>query len=130
MKRLISAFILISISVFAANAEDAPVESWFKALREVDRGLFERILADDVRIVLKEIQVIQTKGEFLESLDNWETLAQDLDLSFDADRRGRNEIVTQVCYKFENSSFTNLETFTIEDGKIVLQVQEKLRDGC
>ncbi|MDJ0612733.1 MAG: hypothetical protein QNJ29_03595 [Rhizobiaceae bacterium] len=122
-------FLLLS-SFVPANADDAPVETWYRALRDVDREAFQRVLADDARIILKEIQVIQSKGEFIESLDNWEEAAKDLSLTYDADRKGANEIVVEVCYRFASNTYANLEEFTILNDKIVLQTQEKLRDGC
>ena len=130
MKKIITAFILFSLSTYNGLAEETPVEAWYEALQDVNRETFKKIISDDARIILKEIQVIQSKDEFIESLDNWEDAAKGLSLFFSADRKGENEIVTQVCYQFESNAFTNLETFTFENGKIVLQVQEKLRDGC
>ena len=130
MNKALAAIVLTLASSSAVLAEETPVEAWYAALQDVDRGTFERIIDNDGRIILKELQVIQNKEEFIESLDNWEEAAKDLKLFFSADRKGENEIVTQVCYQFESNAFTNLETFTFDNDKIVLQVQEKLRDGC
>lgn len=130
MNKILAAFVLLFLSSSQGFGEETPVEAWYAALLDVNRETFDKIISDDARIILKELQVIQNKNEFIDSLDNWEEAAKDLSLSFHADRKGENEIVTQVCYQFESNAFTNLETFTIENGKIVLQVQEKLRDGC
>ncbi len=127
MKRFIGAFFLIVFSMSHVQSEESLHAAWFDALRTSDRQAFERILADDFRIILKDTQIIQTKKEFIESLDSQE---EELDIRYSADKRGENEIIAEVCYQFPSKSFINTETFTMESGKIVLQVQEKLQDGC
>jgi len=130
MKRLICTILAFFLFSFPARAEDDPVGAWYEALRAIDRGVFDTILAEDARIILKDRQMIQNKAEFVNSLDVWEKVAEDMDLQFQADRRGANEIVARVCYILRSGSFTNLELFIMKDGKIIQQVQEKLQDGC
>ena len=60
------------IAIAAARADDGSIISrWYSALLVADRTEIADLLADDVRIKLDDLGVVQSKQEFIASLDEW-----------------------------------------------------------
>jgi len=130
MKQLIIAALLTIIPAIA-NAEGASlIDQWYTALKTSDRASFAELLSEDAKIDLNDLGISQTKAEFIEALDNWEDVASDLTLTYTAQDINATRVTAEVCYKFSAGSFTNLETFTFAEGRIINQIQEKMKDGC
>jgi hypothetical protein len=59
-------------SIVSARADDgALIGRWYAALLVADRTELSDLLADDVRIKLDDLGVVQTKQEFIASIDEW-----------------------------------------------------------
>ena len=60
------------IAIVAARADDGAIISrWYSALLVADRTELADLLADDVRIKLEDLGVVQSKQEFIAALDEW-----------------------------------------------------------
>lgn len=131
MKRLITLFIVLSALTLPANAQQQEtIAIWYAGLKSADKSAFEMLMTEDAKIILKELQVVQTKTEYIESLDNWEEVIDDLRLTYSTDRVDAERIVSIVCYQFKSNSFTNRETFSFDEGKVFQLLQEKIKDEC
>ena len=67
----VGAFSCISMVASAQNNKTA-MKPWFQALSPVDREVIAELLAENAQIELKDYDIVQTKEEFVESLDIWE----------------------------------------------------------
>ena len=132
MRRLFLYVVLIwSSSINAVFADDsAAVNMWYQALKNSDGEILGTLMTDDARIFLNHLDVVQTRAEFIGSLDIWEDVAKDLEIEFVVDRLDEERLVAVVCYTFPDNAFTNRETFSFDEGKIFLQVQEREKSGC
>lgn len=131
MGRIAIAIIMLIALVSSANANDRSlVDQWYNALKASDRSAFEKILSEGAEIILKQLDVSQTKTEFIEALDNWENVAAGLELTYEAQNIDATGASAEVCYRFPASAFTNLEIFTFEGNRITQQEQQRLQDGC
>ncbi|MEM9279522.1 MAG: hypothetical protein AAGA76_13190 [Pseudomonadota bacterium] len=131
MRKLVLAFTVLLLTLQTVAADNTVfINRWYEALRTVNRPTFERLLADSAMIDLKELGIVQNKNEFIESLDNWENVAGDVQISTTTVTSANSQIVVDVCYEFPSNSFTNRETFFLGGGLITGQEQEKLRDEC
>ncbi len=131
MKRFFLITVLFWIAVSPSYAQqENKVADWYAALRTADRDAISSVLTDDAKVLIKSLQVVQTKQEYIDALDTWEEIVDDLQLSYSADRVDAERIVAVVCYQFASNAFTNRETFTFEEGKIAQLFQEKIKDGC
>ena len=114
----------------AAADDQVTINSWYDALRTVNRPVFDRLISDAATIELKQLDVVQDKSEFIESLDTWEDVAGDVFISTTIHGTDGTKTEVHVCYRFPSDAFINRETFWIVSGLITRQVQEKLQDDC
>lgn len=67
------AAVLLLSAIVRANADDgAVIDRWYSALLVADRTELSELLADDVRMKLDDIGVVQDKQEFIASIDEWQ----------------------------------------------------------
>lgn len=125
------ALVFCTVICTSVRAEDRSIiDAWYDALKASDREVFNQLLDENAVIDLKQFGTIQTKSEFLSALDHWDEVVSTLSLVYSWEGIDATSASATVCYKFPNNSFTNLEVFTVNDGRIVRQEQEKLMDGC
>jgi len=127
---LLMPLILIACSDEQSSAKSETVDKWYAALKASDRSAFNEIMTEDAIIEIKALGIIQTKAEFIESLNNWEDIAKSLKLSHTVRKASDTSARVEVCYEFPSNSFTNTESFTLVNGKVTSQVQELLKEGC
>ena len=110
----------------AAMADDRHIiERWYSALETSDRAEFEAILAADARIELNQLGIVQTRQEFIDSLDNWEAISNGLVITYEWEGIDATSASAEVCYRFPDQSFTNLEIFVCNaDGSDLRQVTD------
>lgn len=131
MKRVVLVWLILFMSLLPAHADQQKaISDWFAALKTADRDVFGSLLTEDAKVIIKSLQTVQTKQEYIEALDTWEEVVGDLRLSYSTDRVDAERIVAIVCYNFAANSFTNRETFSFDDGKVFSVLQEKIQDGC
>jgi len=124
--------ILPEVSVRPATAQElpAPVIGWFEALRTADGKAFEVLLAEGAEIDLRYLGVVQTRAEFIESLDAWGDAIKGGEVLTRAVSAGPQQVVVDVCYRFPSNQKVNRETFSIADQKVTRLVQEETAQDC
>src|SRR5580765_7983388 len=69
---MVFAVAALLFSLVPARADDgALIDRWYSALLVADRTELSELLADDVRIKLDDLGVVQSKQEFIASIDEW-----------------------------------------------------------
>lgn len=133
MKTLLAA-IALSVMTFAGahagDAEKAVVERWYKALETIDRAAFADILADKAMITLEDLDIQQTKSEFIASLDEWQDAMRGSTMRHAIDSDADNTLTVTVCYKFPDNETLTREIFIVEAGKVTANTQATLSDSC
>ncbi len=116
----------------AAQAQELPqtVSRWYDALRTGDSAAFGQLIAADAVIELKASGIVQTREEFIASLDDWAELAAQGQMLVRPVSASENEAVAEVCYRFPGAERMNRESFTLADGKVTRLVQEEAGTGC
>ncbi|WP_295813412.1 DUF4440 domain-containing protein [uncultured Nitratireductor sp.] len=123
---------IVAITIPPSLAEETDIlAKWFDALRTADREQLSDLLAEDARVVLNDIGIEQTKAEFLDSLDAWETASgKGTDIRYRLEEElGTTKVVT-VCYEFPGNSVLTSERFRIEKGKIEQSDQSQIAEDC
>jgi hypothetical protein len=136
MRRVFSVLALWS-SISAATsgcslAQEMPptVGKWFDALRSADRNGFEAVLAGNAEVDLRYLGIVQTRAEFIESLDAWGDAIKEGEVLTKTISADAATAIVDVCYRFPSNEKVNRETFTIEADKIVRVVQEESAQTC
>ena len=133
MKKLILALALSLLPVLPAlgsEAENALVERWYTALEKIDRAAFGNLLADSAKVTLGDLDIIQTKAEFIVSLDEWQDAMKGATIRHAVDSDEEGLITVSVCYKFSDNESLTREVFAFEGGKIISSEQETIADTC
>lgn len=127
----VGAFSCFSMVASAQNNKTA-MKPWFQALSPVDREVITELLAENAQIELKDYDIVQSKEEFVESLDVWEDAIENGSIAFkiDEDASSEENITTKVCYKFPSNELLTIETFIFDDGMIIKSIQETIADDC
>ncbi len=138
-----SAFVMISyLTIFSpalgANEDVADVvieppqqvERWFAALGGVNKREFEALIAEDARIVLKDLGVEQTKQEFISALAEWQRLTRGANIIYRYVSIEDDTVTVNVCYRFKSNEQLNQESFTFKGDEITGSVQEFKGDSC
>ncbi|MEZ5873038.1 MAG: hypothetical protein R3D32_14595 [Nitratireductor sp.] len=107
-----------------------PVDTWYEALQSADRETFDQIIAEAAVIELKYLDISQTKDEFIESMDNWEEIADSVTIETKTVTSGNGNITVDVCYRFPDNERLNSESFVFSDGLIRSSVQELKAETC
>jgi hypothetical protein len=132
MRRLLALALFLALAP-AASAEDgraAVIEKWYTALAAIDRGAFETLLADNAAITLEDLDVEQTKREFIDSLDEWEEAMQGASIKHRISEETPGNVTVAVCYIFPGNESLTREVFTIDGGKVTRSVQTTITDSC
>ena len=106
------------------------VERWFAALGGVNEREFEKLIAEDARIILKDLGVEQTKQEFISALAEWQRLTRDANIIYRYVAIEEDTATVNVCYRFKSNEQLNQESFTFKGEEITGSVQEFKGDDC
>ncbi len=121
---------LLSSASFGGEAEKALVERWYTALGAVNRAEFADILSEKAKITLGDLDIIQTKAEFITSLDEWEDAMKGATIRHENDSDAEGLITVSVCYKFPDNEALGREVFAFEGGKVISSEQETIAESC
>ena len=127
------AFALAATGHAQAQGSDEPVAKFYEALKTADADQMDKVLADDAVIRLADLGFDMTKDEFVDSMSEWETVAQSMTMRVkpDPDRADTDETVVRlVCYKFPSNTSLTRETSTVVDGRITANMQEEVAESC
>ena len=131
MKRILFAVTVATFLTENTIASDTSiVDKWYSALKTSNRTAFSTLIGEDAKIELKSLEIVQTREEFIDALDNWEDASGELTLIRKIKSVTETTASVEVCYRFPSNSFMNLETFEFADSQVFLQIQEKIKDEC
>lgn len=123
----------VLLAVTPASAQSSLLDRWYTALFDVNRVAIADLLADDAVITLEDLDVTQTKAEFVEALDEWEDVVKTANLAWQLEE-GTEADATQasvlVCYQFPDNEMMIREVFAFRDAKIASSVQTTVSDSC
>lgn len=117
-------------SAASARADEAVIERWYGALLKADRVVLAELLSDDARISLDDLDIVQTKQEFLASMDEWESAVAGGAIRHRLEKEEDGVSTVLVCYDFPNNRMLMQETFAITEGRITASSQAEVADNC
>ncbi|CAN7279197.1 nuclear transport factor 2 family protein [Mesorhizobium amorphae] len=115
----------------AARADDgAIIDRWYSALLVADRTELSDLLADDVRIKLEDLGVVQNKQEFIASIDNWQGAVAGAAIRHRIAKSEGGVTTVIACYDFPNNDMLMQETFSVTDSRITASSQAAIAESC
>jgi hypothetical protein len=128
---LLFAAVLLLFPVVGARADDgAVIDRWYSALLVADRTELSDLLADDVRMRLDDIGVVQDKQEFIASIDEWQGAVAGAAIRHRIEKRENGETTVIACYDFPENDTLMRETFTVVAGRIAASTQTAVAQDC
>ena len=119
------------IAIFAARADDGAIISrWYSALLVADRTELADLLADDVRIKLDDLGVVQSKQEFIASLDEWKGAVAGAAIRHRIEKSEGGVTTVIACYDFPDNDMLMQETFAVADNRITASSQAAIAENC
>ncbi|UCI30609.1 nuclear transport factor 2 family protein [Mesorhizobium sp. B4-1-4] len=126
---LTAAALLAAIS--AARADDgAIINRWYSALLVADRTELSELLADDVRIKLDDLGVVQSKQEFIVSIDEWKSAIAGAAIRHRIEKSEGGVTTVIACYDFPDNDMLMQETFAVTDNRITASSQAAIAENC
>ena len=110
------------------EAELAPQR--YQALEKVDVEALDRLLSDNAEIVLNDLDIIQTKSEFLESMDDWAEAIKGGMIRTKTESVETGKITLSICYTFSSNQLLTEEVLIIDGGQIINNAQTEISDDC
>ncbi|QKC81173.1 nuclear transport factor 2 family protein [Mesorhizobium sp. NZP2077] len=119
------------IAIIAARADDGAIISrWYSALLVADRTELADLLADDVRIKLDDLGVVQSKQEFIASLDEWKGAVAGAAIHHRIEKSEGGVTTVIACYDFPDNDMLMQETFAVADNRITASSQAAIAENC
>ncbi|WP_202352297.1 nuclear transport factor 2 family protein [Mesorhizobium sp. 113-1-2] len=119
------------IAIVAARADDGAVISrWYSALLVADRTELADLLADDVRIKLDDLGIVQSKQEFIASLDEWKGAVAGAAIRHRIEKSEGGVTTVIACYDFPDNDMLMQETFAVTDNRITASSQAAIAENC
>ncbi|BCG99220.1 nuclear transport factor 2 family protein [Mesorhizobium loti] len=119
------------IAIVAARADDGAIISrWYSALLVADRTELADLLADDVRIKLEDLGVVQSKQEFIAALDEWKGAVAGAAIRHRIEKSEDGVTTVIACYDFPDNDMLMQETFAVTDNRITASSQAAIAENC
>lgn len=134
--RLLCVFLLLACtSTYAQDNQQLVLKSWYQALSPVDhpidRKVISNLLTSDAMVELKDYDIVQSKSEFIDSLDSWEDAIDGGSIRYKVKDIISDEAITaSVCYTFSSNELMTEEIFKFSDGKIMNSIQVTIAEDC
>ena len=126
----VTAALLLSTIVRASADDGAVIDRWYSALLVADRTELSELLSDDVRMKLNDIGVIQTKQDFIASIDEWQGAVAGATIRHRIEKSENGETTVLACYDFPSNDMLMRETFTVAGGRITASTQTAVAQDC
>ena len=123
------AALLFSI-VTARADEGAIIDRWYSALLVADRTELSDLLADDVQIKLDDLGVVQSKQEFIASIDDWQGAVAGAAIRHRIEKTEAGVTSVIACYDFPSNDMLMQETFAVSDNRIIASSQAAIAENC
>ena len=122
---------ILLFSVMSARADDsAIIDRWYSALLVADRTELSELLADDVRIKLDDLGVVQSKQEFIASIDEWKGAVAGAAIRHRIEKSEAGVTTVIACYDFPNNDMLMQETFAVTGNRITASSQAAIAENC
>lgn len=122
---------LLLISIVRASADDgAIIDRWYSALLVADRTELSDLLSDDVRMKLDDIGVVQSKQDFIASIDEWQGAVAGAAIRHRIEKSEKGETTVLACYDFPSNDTLMRETFIVAGNRIVASTQTAVAQDC
>ena len=119
------------IAIAAARADDGAIISrWYSALLVADRTELADLLADDVRIKLEDLGIVQSKQEFIAALDEWKGAVAGAAIRHRIEKSEDGITTVIACYDFPDNDMLMQETFAVTDNRITASSQAAIAENC
>jgi hypothetical protein len=119
------------VAIIAARADDrAIISRWYSALLVADRTELSDLLADDVRIKLDDLGIVQGKEEFIASIDEWKGAVAGAAIRHRIEKSEGGVTTVVACYDFPNNDMLMQETFAVTDNRITASSQAAIAENC
>ncbi|RUZ65458.1 nuclear transport factor 2 family protein [Mesorhizobium sp. M7A.F.Ca.CA.002.06.1.1] len=119
------------LALIAARADDrALISRWYSALPVADRTELSDLLADDVRIKLDDLGIVQSKQEFIASIDEWKGAVAGAAIRHRIEKSEGGVTTVVACYDFPNNDMLMQETFAVTDNRITASSQAAIAENC
>ncbi|TPL47324.1 nuclear transport factor 2 family protein [Mesorhizobium sp. B2-4-6] len=129
-KVFLAATLLMSTIARASADDGAIIDRWYSALLVADRTELSDLLADEVRMKLDDIGVVQTKEDFIASIDEWQGAVAGAAIRHRVEKSEDGETTVLACYDFLSNDTLMRETFTVAGGRIVASTQTAVAQDC
>ncbi|MCV3208080.1 nuclear transport factor 2 family protein [Mesorhizobium sp. YC-39] len=121
----------LMLTLTSAHADDGAIISrWYSALLVADRTELSDLLADDVRIKLNDLGVVQNKQEFIASIDDWQGAVAGATIRHRIEKTEGGVTTVIACYDFPNNDMLMQETFAVTDNRITASSQAAIAENC
>lgn len=127
---LLAAALLVSTLVRASADDGAIIDRWYSALLVADRTELSDLLSDDALMKLGDIGVVQTKQDFIASIDEWQGAVAGAAIRHRIEKRENGETTVLACYDFPSNETLMRETFTVAGGRITASTQAAVAQDC
>jgi len=132
--QIIAALIIMSLPLSNLSAQEpqmsGEVKAWFVALSKVSRPRFRELIDRNARIELKDLGIVQTREEFLDSLEQRDDATKGAILLTQVISSQDGVDIVEVCYRFDSNEQLSRETYRYLDGRITSVIQERLGTNC
>ncbi|MDX8478303.1 nuclear transport factor 2 family protein [Mesorhizobium sp. VK24D] len=130
-RHAVFAAVALLISLLAARADDsAIIDRWYSALLAADRTGLSALLTDDARMTLEDLGVVQSKQEFIDSIDQWQDAVAGAAIRHRIEKSENGVTTVIACYDFPENDTLMRETFTVADGRITASTQTAIAQDC
>jgi len=118
-------------SIIPVHADDGAIISrWYSALLVADRTELSDLLADDVRIKLDDLGIVQSKQEFIASIDEWKGAVAGAAIRHRIEKSEGGVTTVVACYDFPNNDMLMQETFAVTGNRITASSQAAIAENC
>jgi len=128
---IVFAVVALLFPLTPARADDgAIIDRWYSALLVADRTELSELLADDVRIKLDDLGVVQSKQEFIASIDEWKGAVAGAAIRHRIEKSEAGVTTVIACYDFPNNDMLMQETFAVTGNRITASSQAAIAENC
>jgi len=125
------AVVALLFALTSVRADDSDVISrWYSALLVADRTELSDLLDDNVRIKLDDLGVVQSKQEFIASMDDWQGAVAGAAIRHRIAKSEAGVTTVIACYDFPGNDMLMQETFAVADNRITANSQAAIAENC